>query len=308
MRATQKSGRFCAIITFNKGAPKLNLHAPMLLRKSFLIACSAVFSVSAATPLQISPGPYSSGKVYVSCIVDGVKERCFLDTGSAMTLVANSKRFRSYTNIGNLRFESAAGIPQQTETIQLGSIEIDRLASTNKKVGRIKFRGAETTVGIDIVGRQPFALHFQPKAILELNAPRPQLPMTTLQVSPQGLLSIPLELGGRTARALWDTGAALTSIDENFIAAHPENFQPTKNFMNGVDGAGKSILVQVFRAKEIRIADHTFKNVRVVGVDLTMLRNGVHKDVQAVVGFNLIREANWFFDPKSRLWNCEPKP
>jgi len=258
-----------------------------------------------AASLQISSGSYSSGKAYVSCLIDGIKERCFLDTGSAMTLVANSKRFSAYTNVGNFRFESASGIPQETDTIQLGSVQTDNVQVRDKKVGRNSFRGAENTLGIDIIGRQPFRVNFNPQAVLQLNAQRPELPLTTLQVSQHGLLSIPVELGGIEAHALWDTGVALTTIDQSFISAHPENFKPTKNYMNGVDGAGKSILVQVFRAKKLKIGDHTFKDLRVVAVDLTMLREGVNKDIQAVVGFNLIRKANWFFDAKNSLWSCD---
>jgi hypothetical protein len=159
-----------------------------------------------------------------------------------------------------------------------------------------------------VIGQQPFAVNFNPNATLKLNAARPKLPLTTLNVSQQGLLSVPIEIGGAPAHALWDTGVALTTVDESFIEAHPENFKATDKYMNGVDGAGKSILVQVFRARELKIANEKFKDVRVVGLDLAMLREGVNKNIQAVVGFNLIRKANWFFDPKSRLWNCDAKP
>jgi hypothetical protein len=275
----------------------------MICRTLLLFVLCAVSARAAS--LQISSGAYTSGKAYVSCLIEGVKERCFLDTGSAMTLVANSKRFSAYTNVGNFRFESASGIPQETDTIQLGSIQIDNVQIRDKKVGRTSFRGAENTLGIDIVGRQPFRVNFNPQAVLQLNAHRPELPLTTLQVSQHGLLSIPMDVSGVEAHALWDTGMALTAIDQNFIITHAENFKPTKNYMNGVDGAGKSILVQVFRAKKLKIADHIFKDVRVVAVDLALLREGVHKDIQAVVGFNLIRKANWFFDPKNRLWSCD---
>jgi hypothetical protein len=275
----------------------------MILRAVLvLLMCGAM---ARAASLQVSSGAYSSGKAYVSCAIDGVKERCFLDTGSAMTLVANSKRFSAYTNIGNFRFESASGIPQQTETIQIGSIQIDDVQIWDRKVGRIHFRGAENSLGIDIIGRQPFSVNFNPQALLKLNTQRPKLPLTTLQVSPHGLLSIPVELDSVEAHAMWDTGAALTTVDQNFILAHPENFKATKNYMNGIDGAGKSFLVQVFRARKLKIADHTFKDVRVVAADLGILREGVHKDIQAVIGFNTIRKANWFFDPKNRLWSCD---
>jgi hypothetical protein len=274
----------------------------MIARFFALVLLVGVSTRGAA--LQIVPGAFSSGKAYFACTFDGAKERCLLDTGSAMTLVTDTKFFASYTNLGAFRFKSAAGIAQQTETIQIGSIQIDDVTFSNVKIGRAKFRGAEKTLGIDFLGRQPFAVSFQPQNVLVLNASRPKLPQTTLAVSPQGLLSIPIGVSGVQIHALWDTGVALTTVDKGFMEEHPENFRPTKNYVNGVDGAGKSMLLQVFRARKITIADRNFENVHVVAVDLSLLREA-NKDIQAVVGFNLIRKANWFFDAKNRLWKCE---
>jgi predicted aspartyl protease len=257
-----------------------------------------------AAALQIAPGAYTSGKVYVTCLFDGVKEKCLLDTGSAMTLLADSKRFGNYTNLGVFRFKSASGIPQETETIQIGSIQIDDVAFTSVKIGRATFQNAENTLGMDLIARQPFVLNFKSKPTLQLGAPRPHLPLTTLNVFSQGLPSIPISLNGSEVHALWDTGAALTVIDQDFIARRREDFKPTRNYMNGVDGAGHNLLLQMFRAKKITIGDATFEDVRVVAADLSVLREA-NPDIHAVVGFNLIRKANWFFDAKNRLWKCE---
>jgi hypothetical protein len=269
------------------------------------LALAMLMAVSArAAALQIAPGAYSSGKAYVTCVFDGVKEKCLLDTGSAMTLLADSKRFGAYTNHGAFRFISAAGIPQETETIQIGSIQIDDVAFAGVKIGRASFHNAENTLGIDLIARQPFALKFKSKPILQLNAARPELPLTTLNVLTQGMASIPIALNGSEAHALWDTGAGTTFVDQDFITAHREDFKATKNYMNGVDGAGHNLLLQMFRAKKITIGDVTFEDVRVVAADLSVLRK-VNNNIYAVIGFNLIRKANWFFDAKNRLWKCE---
>src|SRR6185436_15566565 len=191
----------------------------------------------------------------------------------------DSKRYARYTNLGNFKFLGASGIPQEIETIRIRSLQIDDVVFSNPKVGRALFRGAEKTLGIDILGRQPFTLRFGSRPVLQLNAKKPDAPLATLDVSQQGLFSIPLEIAGTGGRALWDTGAALTFVDEAFITAHSHDFKPTKNYMNGVDGAGKNLLLQVFRAKKIKIADRTFENVRVVAADLSVLKD-VHEDIQ----------------------------
>lgn len=269
---------------------------------ALLALCFAVNARAAA--LHIVPGPYSSGKAYVRCVIDGATERFFLDTGSQMTLVS-SKRFGAYTNLGVTSFKSASGVAQNVETIRIAEIQIDDAAFSDVMIGRANFRGTENTLGIDVVGKQPFALKFGEKGALVLNAARPELPLTTLGVSPQGLLTIPVGLGVQAeTRALWDTGVSVTSVDQNFIEANPENFKATKNFVRGVDGAGKPMLLQIYRARKIIIGEQTFEDVRVVAIDLSVLRQNVSKDIQAIAGFNLIRKADWFFDRKNRLWKC----
>jgi hypothetical protein len=270
-----------------------------------LLTCCIAANVEAAA-LQIVPGAYSSGKPYVRCAIDGVATRCFVDTGSGMTLVANSKRFAAYTNAGVTSFKSASGIAQRAETIRVGGIQIDDVTFQDVKIGRVNFRGAENTLGIDLLGRQPFAFRFGEKNALILNAARPELPLTTLGVSAQGLLTIPIGVtSAGEVRALWDTGVAVTSVDQSFIQANPENFTATKNHARGVDGAGNAMLLPMYRAKKIVIGEQIFEDVRVIAVDLSVLREGVSKDIQAIVGFNVIRKAEWFFDRKSRLWKCE---
>jgi hypothetical protein len=273
------------------------------MKIALLLFVSVLLSPRAAS-LQIVPGGYGSGKAYVTFIIDGAKERCFLDTGSAMTLVPNSKRYASYTNLGAFHFKSA-DIAQEIETIQIRSLQIDEVAFPHVKVGRANFRGAEKTLGIDILGRQPFALRFKSKPTLELNAERPASPFTTLEVPKHGLLAIPIAITGSEIRALWDTGASFTSVDQAFITAHPENFKPTNKYAKGFDGAGKPMLLQIFRAKQISIGDRTFDDIRVVAADLSVLRENWSKDIHAVVGFNLIRKGDWFFDTRNRLWGFE---
>src|SRR5437763_1400842 len=79
-----------------------------------------------------------------------------------------------------------------------------------------------------------------------------------------GAMAIPIALAATEVHALWDTGSALTFVDQDFIAAHREDFRPTKKYMNGVDGAGHNLLLQVFRAKKIVVAGAVFEDVRVV--------------------------------------------
>jgi len=276
------------------------------MRPHFYLLClAALFPivVESAT-LRVLPGPFASGKAFLSCTFDGVQQSCFLDTGSVMTLLADPDRFSRYPKLGTFRFKSASGIPKEVETIQIHTVVIDKVEFSDTKVGRFQpDRVADSTIGIDLVGRQPFSVSFRRSPSLHLNPTPPRELSAELQVDKHRLLSLPIAFDATETRAMWDTGSSVTAIDQEFIKAHPEVFKPTKEFMKGTDGAGDTLLVKVFRAKKITIGPRSFRNVRVVAVDLSLLREKISPELHAVIGFNLIRKADWFFDPENKAWS-----
>lgn len=253
--------------------------------------------------LQIERGPYSSGKAFVSGVVDGAKERFLLDTGSAMTLV-KGKRYVGYTNSGQFRFKSAAGIEQSSTFIRLSSLRIDTSVFTNVMVGRPDFAHSENTLGIDILGQRTFALVFKPKPALVLNVQGMPGPPEKLLPSDHGHLLIPVTIGESQSGGMWDTGSGTTFVDPEFIKSHQDDFKATNIYMSGFDGAGKSLLLQLFRARKITVGRVGFENVNVVSGSMSLPPELAAKQVSVVVGFNLIRQANWYFDPANGLWNC----
>jgi hypothetical protein len=267
-----------------------------------MLAAFAVVAANSAT-LQVRPGPFKSGKAYISCGFDGIQQNCFLDTGSAMTLVAG-REFSGYGSTGNFQFKSASEKPRDVETILIHRTRIDDLSFANITVGRLGgTKGLESSIGIDFIGRQPFSLQFRNTPSLQLNPTPPQQTNSGLSVDPHRLLSVPMACNGQAIRGLWDTGTGVTAIDQAYIKMHPEEFEITKDYMQGTDGTGHSMLVKAFEARKITIGSRTFRNVKIVAVDLSLLRKHVNREIQAVIGFNLIRKADWFFDPEKKNWS-----
>lgn len=270
---------------------------------AWLLLCVHLLIPSEAATLGVVPGPHASGKAFVSGIFDDIKLTCFLDTGSAMTLLAD-RRFGHYPNLGSFHFKSASGIAAEAETLRLSSARIDRAVFRDVKVGRFpEGAEAENTLGIDLLGRQSFSVNFYQNPSLEL-APRPPRSLfSTLEVHPHGLLVVPMKFGGSETRAMWDTGASITAVDEAYVRAHPETFKAARGFMQGIDGAGQPVVLKAYRAKRITIGARNFRNVHVVATDLSLLRQSLASDLNAVIGFNLIRKTDWFFDPQRKVWS-----
>jgi len=274
----------------------------------FLLLSVAPFSLpeSQAADLRIAPRPFRPGKAFLSCTFDGVKESCFLDTGSAMTLLTNSDRFSSYPNLGAFHFNSASRFVEQAETIQIRLATIDHAQFSNVKIGRLPSdKEIDNTLGMDLVARQPFSVNFRQSPALHLNPKAPRHILPTLGVNRYNLLTLPVAFRGSETEALWDTGSSVTAVDLSFVQAHSEDFQPSHDFMKGTDGAGHELVLKSFRARKITIGSRSFRNVKVVAVDLSLLRENLNPDVHAVIGFNIIHKADWFFDPAKKVWSIE---
>jgi predicted aspartyl protease len=255
-----------------------------------------------AAELQVVPGPYRSGKALLPATFDGVKARCMLDTGSALTVVESDGSFERYEAAGSVDFKSAGGRQQETDTIRIGEIRFAGAVFTDVPVGRLE-DSAENMLGIDLIARQPFSMTFIQVPSLRLNPPAPAHLRADLSVSKHGLLAVPLTLAGAQVDALWDTGASLTVVDPVFIQAHPADFKKLGTPMRGTDGAGDALVVEVYRARRLSVGGRTFRNTHVVAVDLSLLREHFAQDIQAVLGFNVIRKADWYFHRANRQWS-----
>ena len=116
---------------------------------------------------------------------------------------------------------------------------------------------------------------------------------------------IPLLVGNASIRALFDTGAARTSVTSNFVLAHPElvhlNGQTSKSSdINGVTFEKKMATV-----KSLTIAGTIFSNVEVDVIDadpnFIML-------APMTLGMNLIGQFNWIIDLKNNTWGIALLP
>jgi hypothetical protein len=256
-----------------------------------------------AAVLRVVPGPFGSGKAYVDCFFDGRKENCFLDTGSAMTLVRPG--FSGDSALGTFHFKSASGRAVQAEIIHVGSIKLDGQNFHSARIGRLPktINAWESSVGMDLLDHQAFALAFRDSPALYLEPKRPKETFPSLLMIKSGLLTIPVQFGRNASTALIDTGASVTAVDSAFVQAHPEVFRSTGRQVQGVDGAGHEMFVQLYRAKALTVGPRTFRNIHVIATDLSLLRENDHSALYTVLGFNVLRKTDWYFHPQNKVWS-----
>jgi hypothetical protein len=252
----------------------------------------------------LSRGPHGAGKAVVRCDVDGDWEWMVLDTGSLFSILRDSERFRSYPTVGRIRFKSASGVPMGADTIMIKRLGLDQHLFTNVVMARVsgglKLTG---TLGLDVVGKYPFAVHFRDEAALYLRARAPERLLGGLTLYNSGLFTIPVFIGNLAGETVWDTGAELTAVDQSYVAAHPELFK-LGGIVGGVmDGNDQPVAARLVKIRRLEVGGRTFRNVSALAVDLQTIHEGTSEKVPLVIGFNVIRRTDWYFDLGTRRWS-----
>ena len=107
---------------------------------------------------------------------------------------------------------------------------------------------------------------------------------------------VKVTLDGVESDALFDTGAALSVVDRDFVAAHPDLFKAKGAPTYGKDAAGKDMAVQLHKVKSLELGGKTFEGVWAVGVDFTAMRDVYPPGAVFVAGYNLIAARVWTLD------------
>lgn len=103
-------------------------------------------------------------------------------------------------------------------------------------------------------------------------------------------------------RALWDTGAGITIADISFIKQNPELFELSGE-TEGTDSTGTKMTTPTYQIKSLHIAGNTFKPHTIAAVDMSHVNSKSGRSpIHIVLGFNAIKQANWYFDFKNNLW------
>ncbi len=288
----------------------------MQSRRSWLADCSRLslawlagpaFARSAgAAEVRLIPGAFRSGKLLSEVEFDGQAITCLVDTGSAISILSEAGPWNEYPSIGKIRFTSASGGIREADKIRIAEVRTGRTVWRNVELGRLnRTPGVQNTLGIDVLARAPFSLHFQQRVALELEAAMPAEVSQRLEVSSHGVFTVAAVFGQEPVRALFDTGSSLSAIDTEFAARHPGDFPESRHVLAGTDGVGEAVTVRMHRARRVRVGSRQIRNLPVVATSLKTLREGVHPDVQAVIGLNLMRKADWFFDLPNRRWGMK---
>lgn len=259
-------------------------------------------SVVHAEVLEIKADPDGSAKLYVPCTFDGVHEKCFLDTGATDSNV-KYEAFKTYAPEGQKTVGGLGGDGHRMDWVVVNRVEIAGVVHEKFRLLRWpEHVDRDTFAGIDLFKDLTLKLDFSEKQFHagKFEIP-PALQKFELQTLATGQPSFPVVIGNLTVRGIWDTGAGVSAMDEEFIHKHPEIFKLFREDKIG-DSSGKQVSIKVYIASELVVGGRVLKDVVVYGVSFAPFRKAFGEKNIFVFGYNVISQMNWYVDLKTKTW------
>ncbi len=241
--------------------------------------------------------------VFVDGHIGGRPYRFLLDTGAARTHVI----FDDYTATlsAHAKDESSGVFAKSSDDlIVVPELSVGPISRQDFEVVRLPEGAPErdSLIGMDLL--KDFCCHFRfDEARVEIDSQDSfaGTAFHTLRLDQRFHPYIDVQPGRAMANAVWDTGASLTVVDANFIAQHPDSFEPAGQ-STGTDSTGFQMETPMFRMAPAVIGGRSFPAQRVASVDLGRVNATLDLPMDLILGYNTLSKAQWCFDFPRQRW------
>lgn len=255
-------------------------------------------------PLILEPDPDdpSGASVCVEGTIDGRPTQFVVDTGAAFTQLAAGAGTAAAGSWGDRTVGGVLGTTS-VATAAIGEIRVGPLRVSGLTVGLAPadHPHPRDLLGMDVLARACWIFDFTHGslgvAIDDVPVDAAWLPLRRWSATQP---SVEVDFGGARAWAVWDSGASTTVLHDAFVRSNPDLFAATGS-ATGTDSAGHQELTPLVTVAPCRIAGIGFPPTTAAVVDLGALKAAADRPVDLVLGYPVIRHADWTFDfPRGR--------
>lgn len=287
-----------------------------------VVACASTPKKTASVPIPrgnqimtvVQKG--MSMTFFVRAAVNGQPRRFRLDTGARNSVVIADEQTKSLPSDRKFLFGGAANQPISCDLIYLDKYEIAGWTWSHTPIFRCAANADnENYLGIDYFDRQIVSLDFVDARISLLKSAPADAKMLPLVRGSQGHIELPVKIDGTETLAVFDTGAAITIVDEKFVEAHPNAFETITVTVDGqekdvqsnmADWTGHPLQGKLYLAKGMEVGSLKIEKQMVVTAPISGFFGKVVQ-TPIVIGANAMVGAKWIFDLKNNLWLATQK-
>jgi hypothetical protein len=239
--------------------------------------------------------------------INGVELEALVDSGAGRTQVVDQpglivKGSASQDGVG------AFGVPTRSigrsivscrlAGIDTGEVEVDVVASGVPQQLNL--------IGQDVLGRFRCIYRLADRVMTLDPAPPADTQPVHLGVNRHVYLEATWPKADAAASAVFDTGAAVTVVDDRFAGMHQELFTP-QGTSTGVDVTGHSLETRMATMRAPRILGKQLAEALVAIVDLSAANRTLDRPMDLILGWTLLSQADWYIDHPGRRAACLPR-
>lgn len=260
-------------------------------------------------PLDIVPDEDEAdcAAVIVEATVADRTYRFILDTGAGTTHLVNDEYVRTLRVHGEKRSAGAIG-PIVSATVVVpeltfGPVHVRDLECT---VSEPTQPGARPLLAMDVLRDQQLEFCFD-AGYLRF-APDPvSATWHRLTMDAVGHPYMEVAWPQASAMCVWDSGAGITVVNEQFFRRHSALFARVGTAV-GTDASGATVETTTWTMDACTIGDHEFPPTKVAVVDLSAANAGLEIPMDMILGYTTLRHADWLFDFPNKRWTITRPP
>lgn len=241
-----------------------------------------------------------TAEVYVNVLVDGHGADFILDTGCSVTSLFYNDFSATYPALEQGEYSSAFG-KSKSDKILVNTISLGDIKKNNCKISRTPKGGnAKNLLGMDFLGDHYFEL-FLSENQLVLSDNSSTYCRNDLILDSGKIPFIEVSFEGKIAKAVWDTGAGVTIVDQSFFEANKNLFKNAGS-TSGTDSTGTTFATPIYSIEFMEIGGIKFPEHRVVPLNLGHLGPKTGRGMDFILGYSTLKLANWAMDFKNKKW------
>ncbi len=243
-----------------------------------------------------------AAQVFVDGLIDGKPYRFLLDSGAARSAVIADDYT---TRLAVTESDKSSGVfkAHSADLVVVPSLTLGSINRHDFSMVRAPANPHVTAlIGMDLL--KDYCCHFRfadNRLLLSGAPPATAVDWLPLLMDARHHPYLDLRFGVRTAQAVWDTGASLTVVDLGFIRQYPALFEPAGQ-SSGTDSTGAQLQTPMYTMAASTIERYALPPLRVAGVDLSAVNATIEIPMDAILGYNVLRRANWLFDFPRQRW------
>ncbi len=254
--------------------------------------------------LKIVEGDLGSGQFFISSDFDGQIVEQFIDTGSTFTSLPWNI-FSDYSTVGASSSKGLANNSVQHDKISIQKVLIGNHTLNLFEVIRLKEQSLmQPTLGVNAFQKVEFIFDSRLKELTFMKSDLNKVTSSPLEIGKREHILLNTIVDKHSYTAIWDTGAGLTTVDENLIKNSPENFTFLQE-TEGDDCNENNLKLKLYKAKSITVGNLEFSDLDVLAHDFQPISQALGEKIDLALGFNAIVQKKWSFNLHEKLWNAE---